>query len=76
MGRSLGGSFVFIGAVALVMYVAKLQPMVVTSLGEGDFIQLVLTGKKVKHVCTVMTEFGFPQQAPSPFSLVTISLRS
>jgi Reverse transcriptase (RNA-dependent DNA polymerase). len=66
MRRSFGGTFVFLGAVVLVMYVAKLQPTVVTSIGEGEFIQLVLTGKKVKHVRTVMTEFGFPQHGPSP----------
>lgn len=66
MRRSFGGTFVFLGAVALVMYVAKLQPTVVTSIGKGEFIQLVLTGKKVKHVRTVMTEFGFPQKGPSP----------
>lgn len=66
MRRSFGGTFVFLGGLALVMYVAKLQPTVVTSIGEGEFIQLVLTGKKVKHVRTVMTEFGFPQKGPSP----------
>jgi hypothetical protein len=66
MRRSLGGTFVVLGAVALIMYVAKVQPMVVTSIGEGEFIQLVLTGKKVKHVRTVMSELGFPQRAPSP----------
>jgi hypothetical protein len=55
------------------MYVAKLQPTVVTSIGEGEFIQLVLTGKKVKHVRTVMTEFGFPQNAPSPIFVDNIS---
>jgi hypothetical protein len=42
------------------MYVAKLQPTVVTSIGgEGEFIQLVLTGKKIKHARTVMFELGF-----------------
>mmetsp|Transcript_3556 Transcript_3556/g.6716 ORF Transcript_3556/g.6716 Transcript_3556/m.6716 type:complete len:106 (-) Transcript_3556:264-581(-) len=66
MRRSFGGTFVFLGAVALVMYVAKLQPTVVTSIGEGEFIQLVLTGKKIKHVRTVMIDLGFPQQGPSP----------
>jgi hypothetical protein len=55
MQRSMGATFVFLGGVALVMYVAKLQPTVVTSIGEGEFIQLVLTtGKKVKHIRTVM----------------------
>jgi hypothetical protein len=66
MRRSFGGTFIFLGSVALIMYVAKLQPTVVTSIGEGEFIQLVLTGKKVKHVRTVMTEMGFPQKGPSP----------
>jgi hypothetical protein len=66
MRRSFGGTFVFLGAVALVMYVAKLQPTVVTSIGEGEFIQLVLTGKKVKHVRTVMNDLGFKQIGPSP----------
>lgn len=65
MRHSFGGTFVFLGGVALVMYVAKFQPTVVTSIGEGEFIQLVLTGKKIKHVCTVMFEIGFPQKGPS-----------
>lgn len=67
MRRSMGATFVFIGGVALVMYVAKLQqPTVVTSIGEGEFIQLVLMGKKVKHVRTVMNDLGFLQKSPSP----------
>jgi Integrase core domain. len=66
MRRSFGGTFVFLGGVALVMYLAKLQPTVVTSIGEGEFIQLVITGKKVKHVRGVMTDLGFPQNGPSP----------
>jgi len=48
------------------MHVAKLQPTVVTSIGEGEFIQLVLTGKKVKHVRTVMNDLGCRQTGPSP----------
>mmetsp|Transcript_6642 Transcript_6642/g.12497 ORF Transcript_6642/g.12497 Transcript_6642/m.12497 type:complete len:143 (+) Transcript_6642:344-772(+) len=48
------------------MYVAKLQPTVVTSMGEGEFIQLVLTEKKVRYVRTVMNNLGFPQTGPSP----------
>jgi hypothetical protein len=66
MRRSFGGTFVFLGGVSLIMYIAKLQPTVVTSIGEGELIQLVLTGKKVKQVRTVMTELGFPQKNPSP----------
>jgi hypothetical protein len=66
MRRSFGGTFVFLGYVALVMYLAKLQPTVVTSIGEGEFIQLVLSGKKVKYVRTVMNELGFRQKGPSP----------
>jgi hypothetical protein len=66
MQRSFGGTFVFLEGVALIMYVAKLQPTMVTSIGEGEFIQLVLTGKKIKHVHTVMTELAFPQRSPSP----------
>ena len=66
MRRSFGGTLICLGCVALVMYVAKLQPTVVTSIGEGEFIQLVLTGKKVKHVRTVMNELGFKQKGPSP----------
>lgn len=66
MRRSFGGTFIFLGGVALVMYVAKLQPTVVTSIGEGEFIQLVLTGKKIKHVRTVMSELDFAQSRPSP----------
>jgi hypothetical protein len=54
MRRSFGGTFVFLGGVALVMYLAKLQPTVVTSIGEGEFIQLVITGKKVKHASIMM----------------------
>jgi len=46
--------------------VAKLQPIVASSSGEGEFVQLVLTGKKVKYVRTVMSEFEFPQLMPSP----------
>ena len=66
MRRSFRGTYVLLGAVALVMYLAKLQPTVVTSIGEGEFIQLVLSGKKVKHVQTVMNELGFKQNRPSP----------
>jgi len=66
MRRSFGGTFVFLGCVALVMYLAKLQPTVVTSIGEGEFIQLVLSGKKIKYVRTVMNKLGFKQTGPSP----------
>mmetsp|Transcript_17200 Transcript_17200/g.32564 ORF Transcript_17200/g.32564 Transcript_17200/m.32564 type:complete len:440 (-) Transcript_17200:408-1727(-) len=66
MRRSFGGSLIFLGNLYLVMYVAKLQPIVASSSGEGEFVQLVLTGKKIKYVRTVMEEFGFPQTEPSP----------
>jgi hypothetical protein len=66
MRRSFGGTFVYLGCLALIMYLAKLQPTVVTSIGEGEFIQLVLSGKKVKYVRTVMNELGYPQTEPSP----------
>ena len=66
MRRSFGGTFVYLGCVALVMYLAKFQPTVATSIGEGGFIQLVLSGKKVKHVRTVMNELGFKLNGPSP----------
>ena len=66
MRRSFGGTFVFLGCLALIMYLAKLQPTVVTSIGEGEFIQLVLSGKKIKYVRTVMNELGFVQKGPSP----------
>ena len=66
MRRSFGGTFAFLGGVALIMYLAKLQPIVATSIGEGKFIQLVLSGKKVKYVRTVMNELGFKQDSPSP----------
>jgi hypothetical protein len=56
------------------MYLTKLQPTVVTSIGEGKFIQLVLSGKKVKHVRTVMNELDFKQNRPSPIFGDNISL--
>jgi hypothetical protein len=66
MHRSFGATFIFLANVALVLYLAKLQPLVSTSSGEAEFVQLVLSGKKVKYVRTVMEEFGYPQPAPSP----------
>jgi hypothetical protein len=66
MRRSFGATFVFLANVALVLYLAKLQPLVSTSSGEAEFVQLVLSGKKVKYVRTVMEELGYPQSAPSP----------
>jgi hypothetical protein len=66
MRRSFGGTLVFLGNLYLIMYVAKLQPIIASSSGEGEFVQLVLTGKKVKHARTVMNEFGHPQNGPSP----------
>jgi hypothetical protein len=64
--RSFGSVYVFLANVALILYLAKLQPTVASSTGEGEFIQLVLGGKKVKYVRAVMTQFGFPQNGPSP----------
>jgi hypothetical protein len=66
MRRSFGGTYALLGGIALILYLAKLQPTVVTSIGEGEFIQLVLTGKKVKYARTVMNELGFDQKGPSP----------
>lgn len=66
MRRSFGGTLIFLGNLYLVLYIAKLQPMIASSSGEGEFIQLVLTGKKIKYVRAVMTDFGFPQTQPSP----------
>jgi hypothetical protein len=66
MRRSFGGTMVLLGNLYLILYLGKLQPVVASSTGEGEFIQMVLTGKKIKYVRTVMTEFGFPQKVPSP----------
>jgi hypothetical protein len=66
MRRSFGATFVYLANVALVLYLAKLQASVSTSSGEGEFIQFVLSGKKVKYVRTVMEELGYPQSNPSP----------
>jgi hypothetical protein len=66
MRRSFGASLVMLANTHLIMWMGKLQPVVASSTGEGEFIQLVLTGKKVKYIRTVMNEFGFPQEAPSP----------
>jgi hypothetical protein len=66
MRRSFGATLVMLGNIYLIMWTGKLQPVVASSTGEGEFIQLVLTGKKVKYVRAVMNEFGFPQEAPSP----------
>jgi hypothetical protein len=66
MRRSFGGTMVLLGNLYLILYLGKLQPVVASSTGEGEFIQMVLTGKKIKYVRTVMTEFGFPQKLPSP----------
>jgi hypothetical protein len=63
--RSFGSVYVFLANVALILYLAKLQLIVALSTGEGEFIQLVLGGKKVKYVRAVMTQFGFPQKSPS-----------
>jgi hypothetical protein len=67
MRQSFGATLlVMLGNVYLIMWLGKLQPVVASSTGEGEFIQSVLTGKKVKYVRTVMKEFGFPKDAPSP----------
>jgi hypothetical protein len=66
MRRSFGASIIMLGNLYLILWTGKLQPVVASSSGEGEFIQLVLTGKKVKYVRTVMSEFGFPQESPSP----------
>jgi hypothetical protein len=66
MRRSFGGTLIFLGNLYLVLYVAKLQPIVASSTGEGEFVQLVLTGKKAKYVRSVMKDFGYPQTVPSP----------
>jgi hypothetical protein len=66
MRRSFGATLVMLANIYLIMWTGKLQPVVASSTGEGEFIQLVLTGKKVKYIRTVMSEFGFPQEAPSP----------
>jgi hypothetical protein len=66
MRRSFGATLVMLANIYLIMWSGKLQPVVASSTGEGEFIQLVLTGKKVKYVRAVMEEFGFPQETPSP----------
>jgi hypothetical protein len=66
MRRSFGATLVMLANIYLIMWTGNLQPVVASSTGEGEFIQLVLTGKKVKYVRTVMKEFGFPQETPSP----------
>jgi hypothetical protein len=42
--QSVGSVYVFLANVALILYLAKLQPIVASSTGEGEFIQLVLGG--------------------------------
>jgi hypothetical protein len=66
MRRSFGATMVTLANLYLLMWIGKLQPVIASSTGEGEFIQLVLTGKKVKYIRTVMNEFGFPQESPSP----------
>jgi len=66
MRRSFGATLIMLANIHLIMWLGKLQPVVASSTGEGEFIQLVLTGKKVIYVRAVMKEFGFPQEAPSP----------
>jgi hypothetical protein len=66
MRRSFGGTLVFLGNIYLILYVAKLQPIVASSSGEGEFVQLVLTGKKVKYARSVMKDYRHPQRIPSP----------
>jgi hypothetical protein len=66
MRRSFGATLIMLGNLYLILWTGKLQPVVASSTGEGEFIQLVLTGKKVKYIRTVMSEFGFPQESPSP----------
>lgn len=67
MRRSFGGTLIFLGNLYLVLYIAKLQPVIASSSGEqGEFIQLVLMGKKVKYVRAVMVDFGFPHAQASP----------
>jgi hypothetical protein len=67
MRQSFVATLVMLANVHLIMWMGKLQPVVASSTdGEGEFIPLVLTAKKVKYIRTVMEEFRFPQEAPSP----------
>jgi len=60
MRHSFGGTLVFLGNIYLILYMAKLQPIV------ASFVQLVLTGKKVKYAHSMMKDYGHPQCIPSP----------
>jgi hypothetical protein len=66
MRRSFGATLVLLGNLYLILYLGKLQPIIASPTGEGEFVQMVLTGKKIKYVRTVMTEYGLPQKVPSP----------
>jgi hypothetical protein len=66
MQQSFGDTFIYVAIITLILYLAKLQPMVSTSSGEGKFIQLVISGKNVKYAHNIMDELGYPHTAPSP----------
>jgi hypothetical protein len=63
--RSITG-LVFCLAGGAIAYKSKLQATVATSSTEAEFIAAVHAGKIAKYLRSVLKEFGFPQDAPTP----------
>jgi hypothetical protein len=63
--RSITG-LVFCLAGGAIAYKSKLQATVATSSTEAEFIAAVHAGKIAKYLRSVLQEFGFPQDAPTP----------
>ena len=62
--RSTGGHLIMLYGLAI-SWMAKLQPIVATSLTEADFMQAVLVCKAVKWIRHIMNELNRKQCGPS-----------
>ena len=63
--RSITG-LVFCLAGGAIAYKSKLQATVATSSTEAEFIAAVHAAKLAKYLRSVLLEFGFPQDGPTP----------
>jgi hypothetical protein len=74
--RSITG-IVFCLAGGAIASKSKLQATIATSSTEAEFIAAVNAGKIAKYLRSVLKEFGFPQDAPTPIyedSMATIAM--
>jgi hypothetical protein len=63
-GQSTGGYMVHFGSGAI-SWQSKLQPFVVLSTTEAEYISAVEAGKEIMWMCNILSELGEPVTGPS-----------